>query len=124
MVVFSQPTFHKYFLEKAQGRTPNLAYSFSDVTEFTHLGFCLPHLPSSGGTGVLLGPHKAPVVRWPVTVFAGLFSRDLGLLVHPQLLHTRGGFSRPFPPPSLLCTPSPQSYSPMKMTPSGGEAIV
>lgn len=46
MVVFFQPTFHKYFLEQAQGLNPNLAHSCSDVIEFTCLGFCLPHLPS------------------------------------------------------------------------------
>lgn len=52
MVVFFQPTFHKYFLELAQGMNPNLAYSFSDVIEFTCLGFCLLHLSSSGNTSV------------------------------------------------------------------------
>lgn len=62
MVVFFQPTFHKYFLEQAQRLNPNLAYSFSDVIEFTCLGFCLPHLPSGGrGRAAWLSAAPAPV---------------------------------------------------------------
>lgn len=59
MVIFFQPTFHKYFLEQAQGWNPNLAYSFPDVIEFTCLGVRLPHLPT-GSTGMLLSSHAAP----------------------------------------------------------------
>lgn len=78
MVVFFQPTFHKYFLEQAQGLNPNLAHSCSDVIEFTCLGFCLPHLPSSGKGSVAQLSQEAPVSLQ--TLFGGRFSRDRNLL--------------------------------------------
>lgn len=67
--LFFQPTFHKYFLEQAQGPNPNLAHSFSDVIEFSCLGFCFPHLPSHGkGTATQLSRSTGTLRRLPLDV--------------------------------------------------------
>lgn len=117
MVVFFQPTFHKYFLERAQGWNPNLAYSFSDVIEFTCLGFCLPHLPS-GGTGALLSSN-ASLTQSVDRVCMSLLQGSEGLSPSSATLSTWEISPDPslrqcYSPP-LLCTPSPPNYPSMKM---------
>lgn len=121
MVVFFQPTFHEYFLEHAQGRNPNLAYSFSDVIEFTCLGFCLPHLPTGGWH------RSAAQLSLSISIISRLRFQvpspgNQEGLSSSSALSIWGNVSRPFPlsvpltnSPLHCSAPPAPSFSPIKI---------
>lgn len=118
-MVFFQPTFHKYFLEQAQGLNPHLAYSFFRYNWIHLFWFLPPHLPPRGkGNAALLSCGTGAVINVWISLLQAL--EALGLFFQNSCLHTpQANSSIPFIPPVMLsnqppplpCTPQPQKLS-------------